>query len=64
MRNNEIIKKLKKMKFTEGRRSTHVTYWNCPDGTHVVGVGNHPPKECHFLNSILRDLGPHKKDFK
>ncbi len=52
------------MKFTEGKRSTHVTFWNCPDGTHVAGVGNHPSKECHFLNSILRDLGHHKKDFK
>lgn len=63
MRNNEIIKKLKKIKFTKGKTSRHITFWNCSDGKHTVGVGNHPSKECRFLNSILKDLGPHKKDF-
>jgi hypothetical protein len=65
MKNSEIIRRLKKIKYKEGKRSTHVTWWNCPcsKGDHSVGVGNHPSQECWFLNSVLKDLGPHRKDF-
>lgn len=66
MRNNEIVKRLKKIGFKQGRRATHITYWNCPcpEKNHVVGVGNHPSAECYFVNNILKDLGTHRKDFE
>jgi len=42
MRWNEIIKKLKKLKYTEGHRTRHYTIWNCscPNKDHPVGVGS------------------------
>ena len=66
MRWNEVIKKLKKLGYKEGKRSKHRTIWNCPCSLkqegHPVGVGNHPSEECYF-EGLKRQLGPHKKDF-
>ncbi|OGG29421.1 hypothetical protein A3A63_02395 [Candidatus Gottesmanbacteria bacterium RIFCSPLOWO2_01_FULL_46_9] len=64
MRWNEVIRKLKKLKFKEGVRKTHYTIWNCPctKEAHPIGVGNHLTEECRF-NGLKRQLGPHADDF-
>ncbi len=64
MRNNEIVKKLKKIKFKEGIRTKHYTIWNCPcmGKNHPVNVGNQPSKECYF-QGFKKQLDIHYKDF-
>lgn len=64
MRWNEVIKKLKKIKYKEGTRTRHYTIWNCScqDKNHPVGVGNHLTEECRF-GGFKRQLGPHAKEF-
>lgn len=65
MKNNEIIRRLKRIKYKEGVRTRHYTIWNCPctEGiTHPVGVGNHPSDECYF-KGIKKQLGPHYDQF-
>lgn len=64
MRWNEVIKRLKKIKYSPGDRKTHYTVWNCPcsDMSHPVGVGNHQTEEARF-EGFKRQLGPHLKDF-
>jgi len=60
MKWNEIIKKIKKIGYSEGKRVTHCTIWNCPcpSKEHPVGLGNHPSEECRF-SGLKRQLGPH-----
>ena len=66
MRWNEVVKKIKKIGYKKGVRTRHKTIWNCPcpieEGTHPVGVGNQPSKECHF-EGLKSQLGPHKNEF-
>ncbi len=63
MNDNELIRKLKKIKYTQGIRSTHYTVWNCPCSSklHAVGVGNHGSQESYFLG-WKKQLGPHYKN--
>jgi len=64
VRNNEIIKRLKKIGYKEGTRVTHYTFWNCPckENAHPVGVGNQPSKESYF-KGYKKQLGSHAKEF-
>ncbi len=67
MKWREVIKKLRKIKYREGRRTRHYTIWNCPCETnagnaHPVGVGNHLTEDCRFKD-FKRQLGPHLKEF-
>ena len=64
MRWNEVIKRLKKIKFTPGYRTRHFTIWNCPcpNMNHPVGVGNHGSEEARF-GGFKKQLGPHLDEF-
>lgn len=66
MRNNEIVKRLKRIGFNQGIRKRHYTIWNCPCskeiGAHPVHVGNQPSKELYFKGT-KGQLGPHREEF-
>ncbi len=63
MKWSEIIKKIKKVKYTPGKKVTHYTIWNCPcpNKAHPVGIGNHLTEECRF-GGLKRQLGSHAKE--
>jgi len=64
MKNNEIIKRLKRIGYKPGVSTRHTQIWNCPcpDMSHPVGVGHHPARESYF-KGYKKQLGPHLKDF-
>ena len=63
MKWSEITRKIKKIGYTEYKRVTHYTTWNCPcpNKEHPVGIGNHPNEECRF-GGLKRQLGPHAEE--
>lgn len=64
MKWREIIKKIKKIHYTEGVRKNEYTIWNCPctgKERHPLGIGLHLTEECR-LGNFKKQLGPHAKE--
>lgn len=61
-----MARKLTRIKFTKGKKTTHYQIYNCPcpDSDHPVGVTNHLPGECRQIGHVKRQLGIHAEDFQ